>query len=162
MPRRNFGKGGKRHKKNKRRGVRQKVMDIDPQNGIMYAIVTKRQGGKFLDVKCTDGTTKKCHISGKFWNKVFCNPGDIIVVSLRNDMGSDNTCDLCAKPDQASIKKELSSDDRETLFGKNKNDIFDRGFEENKKETSIWDTDNNVSASQSGSQKKKVFSGTFR
>lgn len=148
MPKRNFGKGGKGHKKRKRKGSRIKKTDliIDPDLGIIFAIVEEKKGGTFLDVICTDGKKRKCHISGKFWKKVWCNKGDIIVVSLRNDISIDGTCDLYSKPDQSKVKKRLSKEDRLTLFGEtHEEDAYIDYGDKVVKVESIWgDDDTNI------------------
>ncbi|CAE7431908.1 Eif1ax [Symbiodinium sp. CCMP2456] len=41
-------------------------------------------GNGRCDVQCVDGVKRLCHIRGKMRKKVWCNQGDIVLVSLRD------------------------------------------------------------------------------
>lgn len=145
MPKFNLGKGGKRHKKKKKGGRGNKTdIEIDPENGIMYAYVTKRPGGNYLDVMGADGKTRKCHISGKFWKRVYCNKGDIVIISLRDNISINESCDLLGKPDQNNVKRNLTKEEKKIFYGDDyKTDIFDHDNDDKEIVSSIWTTENN-------------------
>lgn len=52
--------------------------------GQEYAQVTKTLGGGNLAVQCFDGVARIAHIRGKLRKKVWMNPGDLLLVSLRD------------------------------------------------------------------------------
>lgn len=157
MPKRNFGKGGKKHKKGKRNRNNQ-VVDIDPENGIMYALVDKKPGGHFLDVICTDGVKRKCSISGRFWKRVFCQKGDIVTVSVRNEMSSENICDLYGKPDQSNAKRELTMEDRKALYGDEQVSMYDDEIQT--KSNELWN-DSEIRQEKMDTEEKPIDETNF-
>lgn len=48
-----------------------------------YAQVAKMLGNGRLEATCFDGTTRLCHIRGKFRKRVWINAGDIVLLGLR-------------------------------------------------------------------------------
>ena len=46
--------------------------------------ITRMLGTGRCDVQCADGVKRLCHICGKMRKKVWCNQGDIVLVSLRD------------------------------------------------------------------------------
>merc|ERR1711865_825249 len=46
--------------------------------------VQRMLGNGRCDVTCFDGVKRLCHIRGKMRKKVWCNQGDIVLVSLRD------------------------------------------------------------------------------
>lgn len=122
MPKKS-GKGGKRHRKFKKGdNSNRDHIDIDKNEGIIYAKVDKLPGGHFLDVICSDGVKRKCRISGRCRNRrdKRCKTDDLIVVSLRTDIISErNVCDMLDKPDQTYAKRQLSNEEYQMLFLKN-------------------------------------------
>jgi len=77
--------GGKRAKRGKRSSMmtnnrRDLILKDDTQE---YGLVEKMLGDMRCTVLCSDSTVKLCHIPGKFKRRVWINPGDIVLVSLR-------------------------------------------------------------------------------
>jgi len=124
MVKRNWGKGGRRHRR-KKKGRQNNAVEADMDNGTMYASVVNTPGGKYLKVLCADGKERNCHISGKFWKRVYCRKGDIVVVSLRDEYSFDTACDLCGKPNQNTVKRNLSVVEKDIFFGKENDDVYD-------------------------------------
>mmetsp|Transcript_9197 Transcript_9197/g.15682 ORF Transcript_9197/g.15682 Transcript_9197/m.15682 type:complete len:143 (-) Transcript_9197:237-665(-) len=52
--------------------------------GQEYGQITRMLGNGRCDVQCVDGVKRLCHIRGKMRKKVWCNQGDIVLVSLRD------------------------------------------------------------------------------
>jgi translation initiation factor 1A len=48
-----------------------------------YAQVSKMLGNGRLEATCFDGTSRLCHIRGKFRKRVWINAGDIVLLGLR-------------------------------------------------------------------------------
>jgi initiation factor 1A len=91
--------GGKKAKGASRKGIEPKQQATRlAQEGEMYAVVTKFWGGGLVEVKCTDGQTRKCVIRNKFRgrrqrdNKVSLNCA--LLVGVRDYESKQDTCDL--------------------------------------------------------------------
>ncbi len=56
-----------------------RVKDEDQE----YAQVSKMLGNGRLEATCFDGTSRLCHIRGKFRKRVWINAGDIVLLGLR-------------------------------------------------------------------------------
>ncbi|CAE8613653.1 unnamed protein product [Polarella glacialis] len=54
------------------------------EDGQEYGQILRMLGNGRCDVQCCDGTKRMCHIRGKMRKKVWCNLGDIVLVSLRD------------------------------------------------------------------------------
>eukprot|EP00440_Ansanella_granifera_P030291 gb/GFBE01032912.1/.p1 GENE.gb/GFBE01032912.1/~~gb/GFBE01032912.1/.p1 ORF type:complete len:143 (+),score=58.63 gb/GFBE01032912.1/:1-429(+) len=54
------------------------------EDGQEYGQITRMLGNGRCDVTCFDGIKRLCHIRGKMRKKVWCNQGDIVLVSLRD------------------------------------------------------------------------------
>ncbi|CAE7251815.1 tif11 [Symbiodinium pilosum] len=54
------------------------------EDGQEYGQITRMLGNGRCDVLCVDGVKRLCHIRGKMRKKVWCNQGDIVLVSLRD------------------------------------------------------------------------------
>eukprot|EP00440_Ansanella_granifera_P060638 gb/GFBE01065722.1/.p1 GENE.gb/GFBE01065722.1/~~gb/GFBE01065722.1/.p1 ORF type:complete len:143 (+),score=63.97 gb/GFBE01065722.1/:1-429(+) len=54
------------------------------EDGQEYGQITRMLGNGRCDVSCFDGVKRLCHIRGKMRKKVWCNQGDIVLVSLRD------------------------------------------------------------------------------
>lgn len=134
-------KGGKRFKKGKKGNSNNDdsmgiVPEADPQTQV-YAIVEKREGGQWLRVKCSDGTSRQCFIRGKFRKRIWMNAGDLILVSLRTDLSDTNKCDVEHKyrPREANYLRskghlDFIKDDTDTL----NNILFGSGGDEEEEE----------------------------
>jgi translation initiation factor 1A len=53
------------------------------EDGQEYAQVLRMLGNGRLEAQCIDGVKRLCHIRGKMRKKVWVNPGDIILLGLR-------------------------------------------------------------------------------
>ena len=102
--------GGNRHKKGKNKRVvnkdEQHESRIDLANANqVYAIVKSRAGGTRLQVECSDGQKRSAIIPGKFYKKVWMNPGDIILCELPD--GNTSSCYVIYKytPKEANTLK---------------------------------------------------------
>merc|ERR1719221_165526 len=57
---------------------------IFKEDGQEYGQIQRMLGNGRCDVSCFDGVKRMCHIRGKMRKKVWCNQGDIVLVSLRD------------------------------------------------------------------------------
>ena len=103
-------KGGKKHKRGKK-NTDSNSHDNFPTAGPdqMYAIVTKRPGGIYIDAKCSDDKERKVFIRGAFRKRQWLNVGDVILISCRADSHEDNKCDIICKYTYPQAKKLLAS-----------------------------------------------------
>jgi translation initiation factor 1A len=92
-------KGGKKFKRGKKfdDSNDDKQVVPEPEGSQEYAIVEKRLGGQFLLVKCSDGKSRKCFIRGKFRKRVWMNAGDLLLISLREELLDEGKCDVMYK-----------------------------------------------------------------
>jgi len=94
------------HRQNKKsRRPREETPWADPDEGIIYAVITKRSGGGFVDALCSDGIQRKVYIRNKFKKKIWLNQGDAVLVSKRTELSGDNKVDILHKyfPDEREI-----------------------------------------------------------
>jgi len=87
--------GGSKHKKQKKHRV---VPDQTTDNQILladtnqiYALVKKKTGGSRVTVECSDNKERSAIIPGRFFKKLWFNPGDILLCSLEPN-GDDSLC----------------------------------------------------------------------
>merc|ERR1712216_321679 len=79
----NKGKNtNKRSKKRNNNSIKREV--ILKEDGQEYAQVLKMLGNGRLEALCVDNKKRLCHIRGKMRKKVWINPGDIILLGLRD------------------------------------------------------------------------------
>lgn len=101
--------GGKQHKKAKKhRVVPNQTADhqvILADENQVYAIVKKKIGGSRVWVECSDNKERSALIPGRFFKKLWFNPGDIILCSL--EPTDDSSCQIEHKytPKDASTLK---------------------------------------------------------
>lgn len=103
----NLGKGGKNRRRGKNEGEENKRELIFKEFGQEYAQVMKTLGSGHLEVQCFDGQKRIAHIRGKLRKKVWINPGDIVLVSLRDFQDSRADIVLKYTPDEARSLKSL-------------------------------------------------------
>lgn len=72
-----------------------------------YAQVLKTLGSGHLEVQCFDGEKRIAHIRGKLRKKVWINPGDVILVSVRDFQDSRADIILKYTSDEARSLKSL-------------------------------------------------------
>lgn len=96
------GKKKKRAAKNTFNSKREILLKEDEQE---YGVVDKMLGDMRCNVLCSDSTMKICHIRGKFKRRVWINPGDVVLISLREFQ--DDKADIIHKytPDEADFLK---------------------------------------------------------
>ena len=104
MPKGKKGKGGKK----KRRG--KKGIDVEKrrlefkEEGQEYARVLKMLGDGRIETRCSDGKVRVCHIRGKMRKRVWINPGDLILVDIRQ-----------YQQDKADVVYKYNEDEDRTL-----------------------------------------------
>lgn len=76
------GKGGK-NAKSRKGETNEKRELVFKEDGQEYAQVVRMLGNGRLEAQCIDGVKRLCHIRGKMRKKVWVNPGDIILLGLR-------------------------------------------------------------------------------
>jgi translation initiation factor 1A len=96
-------KGGKNYKKQKHSNENEVVRFIEKEDDQIYARVIKMLGGNNISAYCNDNKLRVCHIRGSMRKRVWLNPGDIILVSLR--MSEDEKCDVVMKYDPSLLSK---------------------------------------------------------
>ena len=99
-------KGGKKHKKGKKRGFGEKRELVYKTEDQEYAQVLRKLGDGRLECNCFDGQKRTCVIRGKMRKRVWINDGDIVLASLR-EFG--DTADIVHKyyPEEAFELQEL-------------------------------------------------------
>jgi len=106
MPK-NKGKGGKARRRGKNENETIKRELVLKEEGQEYGQVVKKLGDNRLEVYCFDGKSRQCRIRGKMIRKVWVNPGDIVLVSVRDF--EDDKADIIHKYLPAEIQ-ELKND----------------------------------------------------
>ena len=71
---------------------------------LMLAYVISKPGGTLIDVLCQDTIERKMWICGKIRKRVWLNPDDILVISLRSFEATDKFCDFKYKLKPNEIK----------------------------------------------------------
>jgi len=91
----NFG-GGNKHKKRKNNNDNTKsrslrIKNNTPESDELYAEVIKREGGNppRVRVMCQNGTEKNCVIRGSFIKRVWCTPGDVLIINYDKSKSDD-------------------------------------------------------------------------
>ena len=82
-----------------------------------YGQVAKMLGNGRLEATCFDGTTRLCHIRGKFRKRVWINAGDIILLGLREYQ--DGKADVIHKytPEEARTLKAYGEIPERVIIG---------------------------------------------
>ena len=110
--------GGKKYKRGKRLTEDKRELPFKEEDQ-QYAKVTKMLGNGRVEAECTDGISRMCKIRGNMRKKVWINPGDVVLVSLREYQ--DDKADILFRytPDETRALRrygEISMD----AFGGNK------------------------------------------
>ena len=97
--------GGKKKKRGARQNYNGKRELQTKEEYQEYGLVEKMLGDMRCSVLCSDSTIKVCHIRGKFKRRVWINPGDTVLISLREFQ--DEKADIVHKytPDEADLLK---------------------------------------------------------
>jgi translation initiation factor 1A len=109
-------KGGKGYKKKKKQANVYEPVYVERQMGQMVARAIRLLGNRNVLCYSNDNILRMCHICGKMKGRVFIEPGDVILISLRDfNMGATaaelklvKTGDIIAKypPEQYKSLKE--------------------------------------------------------
>lgn len=109
-------KGGKGYKKKKKQANVYEPVYVERQMGQMVARAIRLLGNRNVLCYSNDNILRMCHICGKMKGRVFIDPGDVILISLRDfNMGATaaelklvKTGDIIAKypPEQYKSLKE--------------------------------------------------------
>ena len=110
-------KGGKGYKKKKKQANTYDPVFIDRQAGQMPARVVRLLGNRNVICYSNDNVLRMCHICGKMKGRVYIEPGDVVLITLRdfmenataNDLKGVKTGDIVGKyaaEQFASLKKE--------------------------------------------------------
>jgi len=128
MPK-NKGIGGKARRRGKNENETQKRELVLKEQGQEYGQVVKKLGDNRLEVYCFDGKTRQCRIRGKMIRKVWVNPGDIVLVSIRDF--EDDKADIIAKYLPTEIQELKSNGQlpkKATIEQEDENEEEDVGF----------------------------------
>ena len=94
--------GGKNYKKSKH-GTATKPPYLERAADQMYARVVRNMGNRNVQCLCNDLRTRLCHIRGVMRNRVWINPGDYVLISIRGLATEENKdtekADILAKYD---------------------------------------------------------------
>lgn len=96
--------GGKHHKKTKT-VTQEKKSIVFKENGQEYAKVIKKLGNGFLSVTCYSGSNminRRAHIRGTLRKRNWINPGDIVLINIREYQP--DTCDIVLKYSEDEIR----------------------------------------------------------
>lgn len=74
-------------------------------NGQMFGRVTKLLGNYRIMVYCNDDQDRMCLIRGSLRKKVWIAVGDIVLISLRECVSSDEKADVCDRLDPKMVYK---------------------------------------------------------
>lgn len=88
--------GGKNHKKYKKGGnhpPKQDAQIVLADKFQVYGCVKKKVGGSRILVECSDKKDRSGIIPGRFFKKLWFNPGDILLCSLDQE-GDDSICHI--------------------------------------------------------------------
>lgn len=105
--------GGKNYKKGKH--INDEPTLYERQEDQMYGRVLKLLGGCNVLVYCNDDKERLCHIRGSMRKKVWIDPGDIVLISVRDLTATDgkppaDRGDVCAKYDSRLFQKLKDKD----------------------------------------------------
>lgn len=158
MPKSNV-RGGKHHKKGKKKRVEPSSnILILAQEGQIYCYVKKKIGGSRILVDCSDGKSRSAVIPGKFFRKIWLNPGDVLLCEL-NVNNDDTICYVSHKytpRDASNLKKQglidfdvvYEEEISDIIISEEKNDEYWELSEENQgleEEDSSIDNEMNIS-----------------
>lgn len=127
-------KGGKAYKKGKH-ATNESAVFIELEKDQLYGRMIKSLGGLNVMVYCNDDKERICHIRGSMRKKVWINPGDLVIISLRefsNDDKGKERGDVVAKVDQkfyGRLRKDSNTNEKLfTLAGDSSAPVIDQGY----------------------------------
>jgi translation initiation factor 1A len=87
--------GGNKYKKKKRINYnKERILEIADTNQV-YGKVTKKLGGNFIELLCSDGQIRKGQIRGKIRKREWLNENDVVLCTLHTfgtDMNNKDKC----------------------------------------------------------------------
>lgn len=85
--------GGSKHKKGKntRQEKPKNTRLVLAEDNQLYALVKKKTGGSTLLVECSDNITRSAIIPGRFYKRVWIDPGDILLCDI-DALGARDSC----------------------------------------------------------------------
>lgn len=115
-------RGGKKHKRGKKIGFRDKRELIFKEDGQEYAQATKMLGSGHVEVFCFDGVTRLGKIRGKMHKRVWITVGDMVLIGLREF--EHDRCDIMYKynPDEARNLKAYGEIPTDVVVNENEFD----------------------------------------
>lgn len=105
MPGKKNTKGGKGHRKAKRAPTNESKKIDFKEHGQEYGLILRKLGDGRFEVKCSDGETRIGRVRGKMRKRVWINPNDLVLVSLRQDFTDDKKADIISKYTQSDGRK---------------------------------------------------------
>lgn len=97
-------KGAKRKKKSGKAKIQGEARQLTyKEEGQDYARILKALGACNFSLQCEDGKDRIGHVRGAMRKKVFVNPGDIVLISIREFQ--DGKCDIFHKFTETEAKK---------------------------------------------------------
>ena len=130
MPGKKNTKGGKGHRKAKRAPTNENKKIDFKEHGQEYGLILRKLGDCRFEVKCSDGETRIGHVRGKMRKRVWINPNDLVLVSLRQDFTDDKKADIISKYSESDGRKlirmgELSSGFLQNGDNEDENNVSD-------------------------------------
>lgn len=111
-------KGGKKFKRGKKiEDDHEHFPDVSSDKDLSYALVTKKLGGRYLEVQIYRGAIKKAFIRGSFQKKIWINVGDILLVSAREF--DQSVCDIIYKYSPQNVRSLINRHEIESSFANN-------------------------------------------
>lgn len=132
--------GGSKHKKGKntRQEKPKDTRLVLAEDNQLYALVKKKTGGSTLLVECSDNITRTAIIPGRFYKRVWIDPGDILLCDI-DALGARDSCLVNYKYTATEIAQLEST----KAISFNKSDIVNTENENN------YDDDDNDSVGYS-------------
>lgn len=116
--------GGKNYKKAKSKTSNEgkETPLADPDEAQMYGRVMKTNGNGYFTVFCNDNHERLCHIRGAMRKRVWVEPGDVVLVSLRDFDNQTITTESTAKDPVPYWQLETKKEEQKKQLPKYKGD----------------------------------------
>jgi translation initiation factor 1A len=125
--------GGNKHKKGKNSNFKKnRQITYADNNETLYALVISPLGDSKFNIHCSDMVDRIGIIRGALHKSTFINPGDVVLLSLREfekvKNGSKERCDILLK----YLSHEIDQIKKQGMFYKNTNKTFNTVLENGK------------------------------
>ncbi len=116
--------GGKNYKKAKSKTSNEgkETPLADPDEAQMYGRIMKTNGNGYFTVFCNDNHERLCHIRGAMRKRVWVEPGDVVLVSLRDFDNQTVTPEYTAKDPVPYWQLETKKEEQKKQLPKYKGD----------------------------------------